>query len=355
MIRRPGKLAEAIASKAFATQKLQQAWAVHMQAFGPILAPAFADCCTAKVHLINILNKISRRDTVGAKETLETLERSCGFESAAEMALKHFLLGLCGEVSGDQDEMAKGYLRAEKYGHRFYLPYLKLGKMFLQSGDYDASCSELSTSVDCIREMPSCAARDQLLASALTNLAACMTYMHRCDDASAALAEARRTAEIPGMDAVEAVLLAAMDREEEMEACLVRLAEADSPVYDQTLAAVERIMHGEDPHFCVVPADQQAIASFWQWFADNEQRLADLYAQQDGFLPEEFLRLIAEHLAPCFPFKHPPFDMCGSEDFPPYELFFFSGYHRSLSAGYAALSAACPIGLASRWSFHPER
>ena len=80
-MKKPSFLAEKIAQKAFQSVKFQQAWQVHMQAFGPILAPAYSDCYTAKVHLTNILNKISQRDVAGAKSVMETLLKSCGCDT----------------------------------------------------------------------------------------------------------------------------------------------------------------------------------------------------------------------------------------------------------------------------------
>ena len=96
-MKKPAALAEAIAKKAFNSPKFQQSWQVHTQAFGPILLPAYEECYTAKVHLTNILNKISVRDIAGAKSVMETLIKSCGCDTPKEKALLCFLEGLCCE------------------------------------------------------------------------------------------------------------------------------------------------------------------------------------------------------------------------------------------------------------------
>lgn len=44
-------LADKLAQKSFNSPKFQESWAVHMQAFGPILEPAFAEDYQARVHL----------------------------------------------------------------------------------------------------------------------------------------------------------------------------------------------------------------------------------------------------------------------------------------------------------------
>lgn len=355
-MKRPGKLAEMIAKKAFDTPQFQQSWAVHMQAFGPILAPAYQDCFTAKVHLTNILNKISRHDVEGAKATMQTLLQSCGCESSEEKALLAFLQGLCCEVAGDQMHMFTLYTQAGYHQHRFYLPYLKCARFAHESGQLDIALAEYSKALPLIRELPEGPARTKLLGSALTNTASCLTYMHRYQDAEALLKEARQHGPVARIEAVEAVLLAAMDREEEMEACLVALAEADDPDYDHILDLVTDIINGQDPHFTPQPMDEAAISAFWQWFAENEASLLALYNQRDEELPAEFTQQLEDHLAPCFPFGHAPVAFGTTEDDGTPELFFFTGsYNRSVNAGYIAIIEACPADVASRWNFTVER
>ena len=353
-MKKPSAIAEVIAKKAFNSPTFQQSWQVHMQAFGPILSLAYTDCYTAKVHLTNILNKISRRDLAGANETMETLVKSCGCDTPEENALHCFLQGLCRELGGDKLGMFSAYIRAGQYGHQFYLLPLKCARFAHDDGELDVALSEYCKALPLIRALPDSPNRTKLLGSTLTNTASCMTYMHRYDDAAALLQEARQLGVIPRMEAVEAVLLAATDREAEMEACLITLAEANDPDYDHILALVTNIINGRDPHFRPQPVNEEAVAAFWQWFSDNEAALRQLYDQHDDELPEAFITPLVEHLIPCFSFAHPPIELCGSQEEAP-ELTFFCGYHRALAAGYAAVIDACPADLASRWQFTVER
>lgn len=355
-MKKPAALAEMIAKKAFSAPQMQQAWQIHMQAFAPILEPAYAECYTAKIHIINILNKISRRDVEGAREVMNTLVRSCGDESAADKALLAFLQGLCHEVSGNRMGMFSMYSQAGYHGHRFYLPHLKCAKYAHESGELDIALTEYFKGLDCIREMPEGAVRTKLLGSTLTNAASCLTYMHRYQDAEAALAQARQTGPVARIEAVEAVLLAAMGREEETEACLAALAEASDPDYGHIRDLVQAIMDGNDPHFCAQPVNEEAIAAFWQWFAENEEELLALYNQRDEELPEALTRQLDARLAPCFPFKHAPVEFGTTEDEGNPELFFFADcYNRSLAEGVSILLAACPADLAGRWTFTIDR
>ena len=355
-MKKPSFLAEMIAKKAFNTPKFQQAWQVHMQAFGPILAPAYADCCTAKVHLIDLLNSISRGDIAKAKTVMERLTGSCGCDTPAEKALLCFLQGLCCEVSGDRMGMFGLYTQAGYHGHHFYLPHLKCAKFAHESGQLDIALAEYCKALPLIREMPEGPGRQKLLGSALTNTASCLTYMHRYQDAETLLKEARQTGPVARIETVEAVLLAALDREEEMEACLVALAEANDPDYDHILDLVTKIINGQDPHFTAQPVDKEAVAAFWQWFAENEKHLLTLYNERGEELPEEFISLLCEHMEPCFPFEHPPVELGSVEsDDLPEVIFFTNSFNRSVNAGYGTILEACPADIAGRWNFTAER
>ena len=355
-MKKPSALAEMIAKKAFASPQFQQAWQVHTQAFGPILLPAYDGCYTAKVHLTNILNKISRRDVDGAQSVMETLIKSCGCDTSEEKALLCFLQGLCCEVSGDRMGMFSKYARAEDYGHRFYLLHLKCAKFAHESSQLDIALTEYLKALSLIREMPEGPARSRLLGSTLTNTASCLTYMHRCQDAEALLKEARQNGPVARIEAVEAVLWAALGRTEELEACRAALAETKDPAYEQILSLTENILNGQEPHFTSQPMNTEAINAFWQWFAEQEDQLLALYNQRDEELPEAFTQQLEAHLAPCFPFEHPLLEFGTSEDEGPAEIIFFTGsYHRSFNAGCMAIIDACPADIASRWTFTAER
>ena len=353
-MKKPSFLAEMIAKKAFNSPKFQQAWQVHMQSFGPILEPAYPGCFTAKIHLVDLLNTISRGDIDKANVIMERLFRSCGCDTSAENALRCFLLGLCYEVSGNKMAMFGMYNMAGHHGHRFYLPHLKCAKFAHESSQLDIALAEYFKALAIIRDMPDSAERTKLLGSVLTNTASCMTYMHRYQDAEALLKEARQTGPMARIEAVEAVLFAALDREEEMEACLVALAEADDPAYDHILDLVTDIINGYDPHFTVQPVNAEAVAAFWQWFKEKEGSLLDLYNQRDEELPEEFTSLICEHLEPCFPFEHPPVEIAAHEDDQAPELYFSDGYNLAVAEGLHQVFSACSADTASRWTFTIE-
>lgn len=350
-MKKPSGLAEMIAKKAFQSPQFQQSWQVHMQAFAPILEPAYAGSYSARVHITNILNKISRGDADGARDVMNTLVRSCGCESNADKALLCFMQGLCHEISGDKMAMFSLYTQAGYHGHRFYLPHLKCAKFAHESSQLDIALTEYFKAIALLREMPEGPSRTMLLGGTLTNAASCMTYMHRYADASALLNEARAM-NVPRMAAVEAVLHAATGKGSDMEDCLAALT--NDPEHEHICTHARNILAGRDPHFTAQPVDEEAIAAFWQWFEDKEGSLLALYEQRDEELPDEFLTHMTGHLLPCFPFEHHPLEIAAHEDDKTPALYFIDGYNLSVSEGYVKLFAACPADIAARWTFTVE-
>ena len=55
-------IADKLAEKTFHSATFQKSWNVHMQAFGPILQPAFENNYQAKVHLCAALSFMSNRN-----------------------------------------------------------------------------------------------------------------------------------------------------------------------------------------------------------------------------------------------------------------------------------------------------
>ena len=96
-------LADKMAEKSFNSPKFQKSWQVHTQAFGPILEPAFVDNFTARVHLTNALNHISRCDSEKGIQKLRLIEKDC--VSDADKAAWLFCMGLCMGMAGMKEEM----------------------------------------------------------------------------------------------------------------------------------------------------------------------------------------------------------------------------------------------------------
>ena len=69
-------LADKMAEKSFKSAAFQKSWQVHMNAFGPILEPAFKENYQARVHLTAALNEISGGKLKKGFEKLKKIEES---------------------------------------------------------------------------------------------------------------------------------------------------------------------------------------------------------------------------------------------------------------------------------------
>ena len=67
-------LADKLARKTFQSRAFQKSWNIHVQAFGPILEPAFTGDYQARVHLTAALNLLSQQKLVEALQKLQALQ-----------------------------------------------------------------------------------------------------------------------------------------------------------------------------------------------------------------------------------------------------------------------------------------
>ena len=204
-------LANKMARKAFYRNDVQQSWKAHMQAFGPILRPAFADNFQAKIHLTAALNHISKGNLQQAMPKLQTVQNF--IENDADKAMLLFALGVYCETAGAQAEMAAYYSAANQCGHSFYLPYLKVAKYCLAAADYAPAEENFRKAIACFDAAALSEADKIILGSAYANLGSCLTMLHRYEDAWTALENSKAFCpDAPGRAAAEAVSRGECDR-----------------------------------------------------------------------------------------------------------------------------------------------
>jgi len=228
-------------------KNLQLSWEVHRQAFGSIIEPAFSEDPSARLMLIKALNYISTRDIRNGMELLKEIRRFCTCDD--DLAAWMFFVGVCFDMSGDKKHMIEWYEKAEKTGHRFYLPYMKLAKEYRNSASFEKAAKYYEISVECLMEMPEIDRDDAVVASAYTNMASCYTMLHMYNEAEKAWKSAMQYKLQPGSEAVAAVLYAAMGNEEHAKMYIDKLKKASSPLAEQTQRAVQQIIDGTHPDF----------------------------------------------------------------------------------------------------------
>lgn len=345
-------LADKMAKKAFNSPDFQKSWNVHMQAFGPILEPAFADDYQTRIHLTAALNHISRQDLRAGFDKLQKLQKNCVTD--ADKAAWLFFMGVCFEFAGAKDQMIACYQQAGDFGHRFYLPYLKVAKAAHADAVYEIAEKNYRAAIRCFDGTGLDDQSKIILSSAYTNLGSCLAMMHRYAEAAAAMDTAEQI--LPGqrgMDAARVVLHAVNKDEEKLAECLARLQETMSPdVAEETRKMADAILSGEHPHFAVQPVEDEKIAAFWAWFAENQAEIARRIRAQET---DDLFPQLQGKLAEVFPFldRAPEVGIQPQEDSITITLVDF--YMVSLKHGYELLLAACPEEAKKGWKFEIAR
>ena len=226
---------------------LRQSWEAHRQAFGPILEPAFVENQQVRILLINALNHISRREIKRGMEILKEIQPYCIYDE--DKAAWTFFVGLCFEMGGAKQQMLDWYENAGKFGHRFYLPYMKLAKAAHAAAQFEKAKDYYQLAIECLLEMSENDRDEVILGSACTNLTSCLTMLHRYPEAERAWRAAQRYPLQPGANATAAILYAAMGDGEKTAEYIRLLSETFPAWVAQTQEMTQQILNGTHPAF----------------------------------------------------------------------------------------------------------
>ena len=224
---------------------LRQSWEDHRQAFGPILEPAFRENPQVRLLVIQALNYISRREIQKGMEELKQINPHCVYDE--DKAAWTYFVGLCFEMAGAKKQMLQWYADAGKFGHRFYLPYLKLAKATHAEGELETALGYYDTAIGCLLEMED--PDEIVLGSAYANLTSCLTMLHRYSQAEKAWLAAQNYPQQPASAATAAILYAAMGNREQAAHWLARLEKENPAPVPQIRAITEQILSGTHPDF----------------------------------------------------------------------------------------------------------
>ena len=340
-------LADKLAKKTFFSEDFQKSWGVHMQAFGPILEPAFAEDYQTRIHLTAALNRISRRDVQGGFDKLKSIQKKCVTD--ADKAAWLFFAGLCFEFAGRKEEMLSCYLDAGEFQHRFYMPYMKIAKFYQEGCLYDRAEEYFNRTIHCFDGAGLGSQEKLILGSAYASLASCLTMMHRYPEAEQALSLSRQIyPSAPGRAAVEAVLYAALDQREKVEESLGVLQQHSPDAFADVRETAEKILNGTAENFCPVAISAEKVEAFWAWFRENRPVLEEKLKEKAY---EDVLNAFEVQLAEVFPFVGEPLtpgiwleEECFCVDFPHY-------YCVALMEGYRTLLARWSPDEKELWKF----
>lgn len=331
--------AEKMARKAFEKPEVQQSWQVHMAAFGPVLEHAFEQDYQARIHLIAALNHLSRREVSQAHQKLEQLRKRLAND--ADHLAWTFFKGLCFEFGGDTEYMLLCYTTVTEHGLKFYMPYIKLAKFYQKGHLYDRAEKQYLGAIACFDGTGLGPQEKLILGSAYAGAATCRTMMHQYAEAEKLLSVSRQLwSDGPGRSAVEAVLYAALNHREKVEAALEVLKNHAPQAYEEIKQTATKILAGEEPMFAPVTVDREKLSEFWSWFAESETMLLDA--------DEECTDLISSKLNETFPVGEGELEVARDEQGTLYLQHVFSV---ALEDGFRKLLACAPSDLTENWHF----
>lgn len=343
--------AEKLARKSFESATIQKSWQIHIQAFGPILEPAFVDNYQARLDLTAALNFISNYEFKKGLKKLQLIENICSTDEDKTAWL--FCMGLCLEMANIKDGMIAYYQEAGEYGHKFYLPYLKIAKTAHNDAVFEIAKENYVKAIQCLNEDEKDEQKRIILGSAYTNYASCLTMMHRYEEAEEAI---RKSIEIvpeqKGRATTEAILQAAMGNPEKAYYYTNVTAVEMPAFYEHTKKTVNDILEKQHPHFSVIASAECAMEMFWEWFVSSEADLLKTLESEDY---DTVFQMIQPKLKEVFPFmeRDLEFGIEPKEDF--YQITFADFFMVSLEQGYKELIEKAPKTLVKHWTFDISR
>lgn len=342
---------EKMAKKTFESAMFQKSWQGHMQAFGPILEPAFVDNYSARVNLTAALNLISNGNTDKGFKKLKSMEKSCSTD--ADRAAWFFCMGLCCEIDNAQEQMVAFYHKAGQYGHQFYLPNVKIAKAAHGEGSFEFAEEYYVKAIDCLKNAPSDESNRSHLGSVYTNYASCLTFMHRYQEAEEAFKLSKELKPILNGRAREESILASAVGDAHRAKALLETAKAEStyPLRD-TEELINDIFEQKSPYFNKIDVPKENIDAFWEWFTANEEQL--LFNLRSGQYDAIF-QAVQPKLKETFPFMDRDLEF-GMEPHEEYcKILFADFFMVSLEHGYSKLLAETPKSLEKNWRFELTR
>ena len=322
---------------------------IHKRAFGDIFENAFSNNDEAQIHLTAALINVSQRAFAKAIPVFDMLQSIS--DNEYDRAAMCYFNGLTYEFIGDTEKMEGFYEALYVSSERFELnymfhPYFRTAKLaqkscrcndaikYFQKAIYYYDGIELSTELQ---------ATVALLFYDLTTV--CL-FTHKYADAQTYLDFSHKyySGNIPDRAYIEAVLNAVLNKEKEADECLKNVAPAAKQSGIQT---VSNILHGADPHYCVISIDDKAIQDFWDTISSKESTL--LKHVSSGKI-DKAKSILSQVLLKAFPFMSRTLETEINENGDLITITCRNYYVKSLIEGHRALFSKKPDTL-SKWNF----
>lgn len=348
-----GWLADRVMKNGAFKSRLDEAWQVHMNVFGPILEHAFEGDDAMRIELTAALNMLSRADFAGSLGKLAHIGKKV--RTDADKAAFWFFTAFALDASGQADSAKILYMQSLEVEKDFHMTHTKLGKIAYAQGIYDMALDCFANAKRCIEEnwhggQPE---KERALGAAHLNLSGCRMMLH---DLAGAKEECKRSEElapkIGGRAGIKA-LMCALEGDGKQAQEQLRLVKNEMPAaYDELSRQVGMILEKKHPHFYEAPVEDGKIAGFWQAFEREEKEFCQLADEERN---DEFARKMNELLKPVLGhIRERGFDCSCGKNGGMYGMVLPDFYSVGLRAGYERLIEMCPGEIAKRWEIQIE-
>ena len=330
-------------------EEVARSWKTHINAFGPILEPAFTEDIPTRIQLTAALNHIGSFNPNRGIEILCELEDRCICD--ADRCAWNFCMALGYEYSRKQELTVKYYYQCCQYSPDFYLPFLKVAKSAHTNQNFALARDYYRLTIKSISNARLRKDKNAKLAeaSAASNLASCYTMMHDLPMAAMMLDYSSNILkELPGRNGTYAMLYAAMGDKENTEIYMIALKSEDEWMYNQMHQTVYEVLDGTHPHFHVTEPIKSYIDSFWEVFTQNESSFRE---QLDHENSENICNTISDILTNAFPCMKKRLRIRASNTGDGYLVELTDYYTATLMEGYKKLIADMPAELKKHWTF----
>lgn len=218
----------------------QKSWEIHMEAFGPILGPAFMHNFEAKVHLVSALNSISKNEIQKGFAKLSLIKDMCS--SGEDFAAWYFSMGLGFELSGMQKEMCRCYEECIKYKPEFSLPYLMIAKCAHFSANLEYAEKNYRKAAEFLEKENLPKQTPFVRASIYTNYFSCLTSLGKYEEAEKILKKSEEIfPDLPQRLHYAAILYAYMGNAEKLSEYMEKLKNTSAELYLSTKKLIEEL------------------------------------------------------------------------------------------------------------------
>ncbi|MBQ8498049.1 MAG: hypothetical protein IJ489_11440 [Clostridia bacterium] len=323
--------------------KIDAEWNVYKRNYGNLLDGVFETNEDAKKMMVEALRFLQKRNAASAEPLLNDL--IAGYcQKDNDRAAVFFFSGIAAELKEQTARALQFFTNAALLEPEYYAVYLKTAKIAHREGLYCFAEEYYRKAIQCLESR---GYEAKTVASAYANSCYCLTMMRCFEDADSALVQsALHCADLPERENTAAILYAAKGEYAQMEKCLLALSQNEtSRYYENTKALTERICAGKHPQFSEIVPDEEEIASFALWFAENLDRYRHIMDCNDHETsPEAISKEISARLKMVFPFYKRDIMISVYKD-DTYTFFFADAYALSLEKGFEKIFSAVSASI----------